>query len=113
MNRDPAFLLDMAKAARRALSYVAGNNEVGFTTDARTQDAVIRCLEIIGEAARRLKPETRASLPGVPWKSIIAMRNVMSHEYDEVDLAVIWGVVQRDLPELLRNIEPLIPPDEA
>lgn len=76
--------------------------------DSQCQDAVIRRLEIIGEAARRISPETRARLPQLPWEAMIGMRNILIHEYDDVDLMIVWDTVQKDLPRLVANLENVI-----
>ena len=60
--------------------------------------AVARGLEIIGEAASKLSPESRIAFPEVPWRQMISMRNILVHAYFEVDLAVVWDTVQEDLP---------------
>ena len=89
-----------------------GKTEAAFVKDTQCQDAVIRRLEIIGEAARRLSEHTRGSLPTLPWDLMIGMRNLMIHEYDDVDLGVVWHTVQDDLPGLVAAIESLVPPDD-
>jgi uncharacterized protein with HEPN domain len=70
-------------------------------SDVRTQDAVVRRLEIIGEAARRLSEKGRDSLPELPWHAMVSMRNMMIHEYDGVDYALVWETVKNDLPPLV------------
>jgi uncharacterized protein with HEPN domain len=65
-------------------------------------------LEILGEAARRVSPATRASLSGLPWAAMIGMRNVMIHQYDGVDLYVVWDTVSGDLPPLVKSLERLL-----
>ncbi|MHA1568300.1 MAG: HepT-like ribonuclease domain-containing protein, partial [Alphaproteobacteria bacterium] len=62
-------------------------------------------LEIVGEAARRISAELRAQHPHLPWKSMMGMRNVMIHEYDGVDLGVVWETVKKDLPDLVAEME--------
>jgi len=112
MSRDPQYLLDVLTAAKLALTYVAGKTQEEFLGDTQCQDAVIRRLEIIGEAARRLSRQTRTTLPELAWNAMIGMRNAMIHEYDDVDLSIVWDTVQSDLPVLIRVIEPLVPPKE-
>src|SRR5205814_5501090 len=110
MSRDPQYLLDILEAAKLALTYIAGKTKEEFLEDTLCQDAIIRRLEIIGEAARRISQETRTILPGLTWNAMIGMRNIMIHEYDDVDLHIVWDTVQKDLPLLLTVIEPLVPP---
>jgi uncharacterized protein with HEPN domain len=72
------------------------------------QDAVIRNLEVIGEAVKHLPPDLRRRHPEVPWRSITALRNVLIHEYFGVDLEIVWRVVQRRLPALKRHVTILL-----
>jgi uncharacterized protein with HEPN domain len=111
MERDQVYLLDILEAVRLALSYVRGVTKETFLCDTQCQDSVIRRIEIIGEAARRISPQTKESYPVIPWNEMVGMRNLMVHEYDDVDLEIVWDTVQRDLPLLIELIEPLIPPD--
>lgn len=75
------------------------------------QYAIVHSIQIIGEAARRVSEEYREMHPEIPWRNIIGMRNQLVHKYDDVDLDVVWRVVQREIPELIALIEPLVPPD--
>ncbi|MGD0922074.1 MAG: DUF86 domain-containing protein [Terriglobia bacterium] len=113
MPRDAECLLDILEAARLAAAYVSTKTKEEFLRDTQCQDAVIRRLEIIGEAARRISDETRARLPHLPWLAMVNMRNLMIHEYDHVDLAVVWDTVQNHLPTLIQSIAPLVPPPES
>lgn len=79
-------------------------------TDLKCQDAVIRRLEIIGEAARRLSDEKRAALPELAWEAMVSMRNILIHEYDDVDMKIVWEAVQADLPPLIAVLEKIVPP---
>jgi uncharacterized protein with HEPN domain len=80
--------------------------------DTQCQDAVIRRLEIIGEASRRLSDQTRAALPHLPWHDIAGMRNILIHEYDGVDLIAVWDTVRIDLPAIISALQNAIPPEE-
>ena len=113
MSRDNEYLLDILEAARLALAYVQGKTQEEFLQDVQCQDAVIRRIEIIGEAARRLSDDARAALPGVAWDAMTGMRNVLIHEYDDVDLTIVWDTVQADLPPLIAALEKIVPPDES
>jgi uncharacterized protein with HEPN domain len=102
-GRIPEYLRHILDAIDRALSYVAAMNVESFNRDTRTQDAVIRSIQIIGEAANKVRtadPEFAAQHPQVPWAAMYGMRNRVIHDYFEVDLAVVWQTVQQDLPEL-------------
>ena len=111
MPRDDDALLDILTAAKWACAHVAGLRRADFLADVRTQDSVIRRLEIIGEAARRISEPTRQRLSMLPWQSMIRMRNFLIHEYDDIDLHIVWDTVQNDLPSLIAALEPLIPPE--
>ena len=108
MPRDDATLLDIAHAARLVLDFTAGMTRVHFDQDVKTQSAVLHQLMVIGEAAKRLSAEFRAAHAAVPWALIAGMRDKLIHAYDEVDQAEVWKTVERDIPELLRQIEPLL-----
>lgn len=87
-------------------------SEEAFLEDTQRQDSVIRRIEIIGEAARRISTETMAALPAIPWRSMVGMRNLLIHDYDDVDLQIVWQTAQHDLPRLITLIQPLVPPEE-
>ena len=112
MDRDQVYLLDILEAARLATSYVEGMTEEEFLRDTQRQDSVIPRIEIIGEAARRISPRTRESNPEIPWTEMNAMRNLMIHDYDSVDIGIVWETVQKDIRQLISLIEPLVPPEE-
>ncbi|TVS04420.1 MAG: DUF86 domain-containing protein [Cyanobium sp. PLM2.Bin73] len=71
------------------------------------QDTVIRCLEIVGEATKRLSRELRLLHPGVPWRAMAGMRNVLIHAYDQVDLEEVWMAYQR-FPEIRRHVDAIL-----
>lgn len=107
MKDDRVYLLHIRDAINRILSYTAEGKEA-FFTDTRTQDAVIRNLEVIGEATKNLSVTVKESSPGVPWKTIAGMRDKMIHEYFGVNLQVVWEVVERHLPEFGRQIAAIL-----
>lgn len=78
-----------------------------FFSDGKTQDAVIRNIEIIGQAVKGISDATRSLEPGVPWRQIAGMRDKLIHEYFGVDLALVWDVVERELPVLRPQLEAL------
>lgn len=80
--------------------------------DTQCQDAVIRRIEIIGEAARRVSEDSREAHPQLPWQAMVGMRNVMIHDYDDIDLGVVWETVQNDLSPLVKHLEEVVPPPE-
>jgi len=108
MNRDRAYLFDILDAARLALSYTESTNEEAFYKDIQRQDSVIRRLEIIGEAARRISEQTRVAFPELPWNEMIGLRNILIHEYDDVDLSIVWSTVRNELPNLVAALQKII-----
>ena len=94
------------------MGYTAGLTKQQFLGRREKQDSVVRRLEIIGEAARRVSEETRRQLPQLPWQDMVRMRNIMIHEYDDVDLSLVWDTVQIDLPALVSALERIVPQKE-
>jgi uncharacterized protein with HEPN domain len=97
------YLDHMAQAIERIQRYTANMTVEAFALNSLVQDAVIRNLEIIGEAARNVEreyPEFAAAHPDVPWEDMYLMRNRVSHGYFAVDTGVVWQTLIRDLPEL-------------
>jgi uncharacterized protein with HEPN domain len=113
-ERDPAYLWDMLEAARAAVDYVGDLTMDDFLASQRERTimrlAVERQLEILGEAARRVSSQFREAHPEVPWREIVGLRNVISHEYDRVNYDAIYRIVRNSLPALIATLEPLIPP---
>ncbi|MCZ7539416.1 MAG: DUF86 domain-containing protein [Anaerolineae bacterium] len=112
MQRDLIYLLDMLQSAQMIQTFVQGMDQAAFEQDIKTQDAVIRRIEVIGEAVRRTSMTFRATHSEIPWQQIAGMRSKLIHEYDRVDLVAVWEVAQQDIPALIAQMEPLIPPDE-
>jgi uncharacterized protein with HEPN domain len=109
MQRDSAALLDIVVFGQRAVRHLAGMDAARFAQDDLAQDAVVRCLGVVGEAAGRITPETRAAHPEVPWAAIVGMRNRLVHDYGALDVIEVFKTVSDDLPRLLARIEPLLP----
>lgn len=110
MERDLQSLLDILQSAQIATNYLAGRSRDELETDLQLQDAIIRRLLIIGEASRRVSETTRQTLSTVPWTAINGMRNRLVHEYEEVDLDIVWSTVINSLPALIEELEKVIPP---
>jgi len=106
--RDRQCLLDILTNISLIQSFVSGSNWMDFTEDIGRQYQVIRGLEIIGEAARRLSPAARASLPEVPWKDWVDFRNRLTHGYDDISLDIVWSTVTEELPMLAAIIEDIL-----
>ena len=111
MRRDDAWLLDMLLAAREAMEFASPLTFSEFEDDRLHQLAILKAVEIIGEAASRISEETKAKQPGIPWSEIIGMRNRLVHGYFAVRLDRVWQTVQDDLPPLIAQLEPLVPPE--
>lgn len=111
MKRDDAYLLDILIAARKAIRFLEGITRAQFDRSELHQAAVVRPLEIVGEAASRVSEETRNAHPEVPWQQMIGMRNRLIHEYLRIDPEAVWDTVHKDLPELITLIEPMVPPE--
>ena len=107
--RDQASLLDIAKAVRSALSFVDGLSLDDFAADAKTQSAVLYQIAIVGEAVKRLSPEFRAQHSAINWRAMAGMRDKLIHDYGNVDINRVWATVQTSLPQLLTDIEPILP----
>ncbi len=104
-----AILLDdMLQATERSLGYVAGYTFEMFLADSRTFDAVLRNLEVLGEAAAHVPEVFREAHPDVPWRQIVGLRNVVIHPYFAVDPEAIWTIVTSQLPPLLPALQALL-----
>jgi uncharacterized protein with HEPN domain len=110
MSRDELYLRDMLRSARRINSAVASISREAFMVNEDLQDIVIRRFLVIGGAARRVSPERQQSLSSLPWPQIISMRNMLVHNYDEINLPVVWDTIINDLPYLIAALEPLVGP---
>ena len=108
MSRDDAYIYDMMESAQAILGYMAGKTWVEFSKDALLQDAVVRRLEIIGEAAGRVSAETQKKYSYIPWMAMRGTRNRVIHGYDSVQLDIIWDIVQDDLPGLISELKKII-----
>ncbi len=104
--RDRQALIDIRGVLDRALGYPIDSEETFLAKD-YLQDAVIRCLEILGEATKRLSPEFRRLQPDLPWRAMAGMRDVLIHAYDQVDLEEVWMAYQR-FAEIRRQIDVII-----
>jgi uncharacterized protein with HEPN domain len=107
-ERDLVKCEDMRLHAERARAFVGSCSLAEFLADELLQAAVIRCIEVIGEAARQVSADTRQRAPQIPWSLIVGIRNVLAHDYGTVDLERIYNVVTLQLPDLLGRLNALI-----
>jgi uncharacterized protein with HEPN domain len=103
------YLAHIVERADRIGRYIEGG-ESAFLRDPKTQDAVIRNFEVIGEAAKRVPPEYRARYPQIPWQLMAGFRDVLIHGYEGVDLGRVWSAAIRDLPAVRAAIAAILPP---
>lgn len=108
-----AALKDMLEAVGRIERYVGSMSESEFLRNTEKQDAVIRNLEIIGEAARNLPAEFKQRHSQVQWAPIAGMRDRLIHQYFGVNWTILWDVVQNKLPELRRHVEQILQDEEG
>ena len=104
-ERDRALISDMLDSARLINTYVQGLSSDQYLADRKTQLAVERLIEIIGEAARKISEDVRLNEANIPWRGIIGQRNVLAHEYGEVKQERIWNVASREVPLLIGHLE--------
>ena len=105
---DAEYLADIREAIQRVESYTTGFTYEQFLADGKTQDAVIRNVEILGEAAKHLSAGLIAAHSAVEWKGIVGMRDKLVHEYFGVNLDILWDVLTTKLPPLRAQIESII-----
>lgn len=108
MSRDDAYLYDILESARAAMEYTHGKKWDEFKKDAMLQDAVVRRLEIIGEASNRVSTATQKKYDHLPWQAMKGTRNKIIHEYDSIELDIIWDIIEQDLPSLVSELEKII-----
>ncbi|AEB10397.1 HepT-like ribonuclease domain-containing protein [Desulfobacca acetoxidans] len=108
--RDPAFLFDMVQVGEKIIGYIKDENFASFIDNDLLKDAVERNLAILGETARKLSKAFKQEHPEIPWRQIIALRNVLIHEYEIINEEEICEIITRQLPELLPLLEQFMPP---
>jgi uncharacterized protein with HEPN domain len=110
MRRDDLIRLrHMLDAAREALGFAQGRNRPDLDHDRMLVLALVKDIEIIGEAGYRISDVTRDQLTAIPWPDIVAMRHRLVHAYFDINLDILWRTVQEDLPALIALLEPLVP----
>lgn len=105
---DSELLTDIQDAIKRILTYTAGSAYEDFVKDYKTQDAVVRNFEIMGEAVKMVSPGVRKKYPDVPWGYIAQFRDKLIHHYSGVNFDVVWNIVHESLPALEKQIRRII-----
>ncbi len=114
---DVKYLWDMLDAAERVLRYTAGMDAAGYGVDDKTQSAVERRVEVIGEAARQVSAATRLALPEIAWSAIVGTRHILAHEYGTIDQSTMWRIASVHVPSLITALQAALrdnpPPPES
>lgn len=108
MNRDQSYLLDVFESSKIIVSYLDQKTIEDFLEDIQLQDSVIRRLEIIGEATARISVDTQNLYPSIPWREMKGMRNLLIHEYDEIDTELVWKTAKDDIPALVSQLSKIL-----
>jgi len=110
---DTLRLQDMLTAARDACTFAAGKTQVDLSHDKQLTLALLKCIEIVGEAASRVGDDTRTRYPALPWSDMVGMRNRLVHIYFDIDLSLLWITVTDDLPDLILELERITQPTSS
>ena len=102
------YLDDIIESCTLIARYIRGKSQTAFENDRQLQDAVARRLEIIGEAIKRLPANTRTKNPEITWSKAIGMRNILAHDYDDVDYDQVWSTIKELLPAFKKQIKVLL-----
>jgi uncharacterized protein with HEPN domain len=111
MPRDDTYLLHILISARRIVNYTRGVSWEEFLADGEKQDSVLHRISNIGEISKRISAEFKTSHKEIPWKIMAGMRDRIIHDYYQIEWEVVWETAQKSVPELIRLIVPLIPPE--
>lgn len=109
-NDDVIRLRHMADAAREAIGFAEDRTRADLDVDRKLVLALVKAIEIIGEAAYQVSQTARSELPGIPWEDIVGMRHRLVHAYFDINLDILWQTVQEDLPPLVAELERSAPP---
>lgn len=104
-HRDPTRLKHMLDASKKAVAFIQNRKQSDLNSDEMLSLAIIRPLEIIGEAAKAVSVELKAQYPEIPWRQIAGTQDRLIHGYFNVDMDIVWVIVTKDLPELIENLE--------
>jgi uncharacterized protein with HEPN domain len=112
MKKDPrVYLAQILERIDRILAFTSSGKEA-FFAEVRTQDAVLRNFEVIGEAVKRLPEDFRKAHPAIPWRNLAGLRDVLIHQYEGISLKEVWRMVEKDLGPLRQIIAAMLPPLE-
>ena len=106
--RDAARLYDMLESARAAIEYCQERQREDLENNRMLADAVVRRIEVVGEAARGISQTLQVAHPEVAWRAIMATRHIIVHEYDRIDFNIVWRIVVEHLPPLIQQIEMIL-----
>lgn len=107
-DEDTVRLRHMLDYARKAMQFTAGKDRADLDADEMLAMATIHSIEILGEAARTVSEEIRRRYPRIPWEAITGTRNRLAHGYIDVDLDIIWSIVTKDLPPIIKELEGIL-----
>ncbi len=110
-RRDTVFIAPMIEAAEAAVEFCDGQTPESLAGDRLVGFAVVRAVQLVGQAARGGSEELQAAHPEIPWREMIGMRNVVVHDYADVDMALVWKTVHDDLPGLVERLRVIIAED--
>lgn len=113
MERDDAYLDDILDAAQQVAVYIAGMDREAFLEDRRTQDAVVRQIEIMGEAATHVSEELKTEHPELDWKGLSRLRNFYIHVYRRVNYRNVWQTCRYTIPRIQAAVAKIIAPDQG
>lgn len=105
MVKNKQALLDIITAIQQILSYVENIKKEDFQQDDEKQAAILYRIIIVGEATQRLSNEFRQNYPVIPWREMAGLRDVVIHDYDELDIDILWNVIQVNLPDILPQLQ--------
>lgn len=108
LDDDAIRIRHMLDAAREAIGFASGRTSEELTHDRMLLLSLVKCVEILGEAASRVTDATRESLPEIPWRDIISMRNRLIHGYFDIDTTIVWKTVTMELPPLENALEKVL-----